>query len=58
MDDVQVICNAHGPMHYRFAFDWWECVGFDGEGCSGQIVYAEDLDRGGNIPGVTIRAAA
>jgi hypothetical protein len=30
---IAVECGIHGPMKYRFPLDWWECVGFDGEGC-------------------------
>jgi hypothetical protein len=29
-------------MHYRPKFNWWERLGFDGEGCDRQLVYAED----------------
>jgi hypothetical protein len=37
-----VECTIHGPMHWRPGPDWWECLGFDGEGCGRQLVYAED----------------
>jgi hypothetical protein len=37
-----VECTIHGPMHYRTKFNWWECLGFDGEGCDRPLVYAED----------------
>lgn len=52
----EVICLTHGPMKHRFALDWWECVGFDGEGCGVQLVYAEDIERSeaSGIPGVKI----
>lgn len=54
-----VRCLAHGPMRYRPALGWWECPGFDGEGCDVQIVYAEDVRRGAGsgIPGVEVEAA-
>jgi hypothetical protein len=53
---VDVECLTHGPMKYRFALDWWECLGFDGEGCDVQIVYAEDVVLGAEsgIPGVRV----
>jgi len=54
---TDVSCDIHGPMRYRFALDWWECVGFDGEGCTVPIVYSEDIfgcDPSG-MPGVTVR---
>lgn len=46
----------HGPMKWRPGLDWWECLGFDGEGCGVQIIYIEDVERcgGGHIPGVRI----
>lgn len=51
-----VECLTHGPMKERFALDWWECPGFDGEGCEVQIVYAEDVTLGedSGIPGVKV----
>lgn len=55
---TEVSCDTHGPMHYRFALDCWECVGFDGEGCSAQRVNSEGVfgcDRDPGIPGVTVR---
>lgn len=54
---MTVICRTHGPMLYRFPLKWWECHGFDGEGCSTQIVYDEDLARGtaSGIPNVEVR---
>lgn len=44
-------------MKYRFSLCWWECVGFDGEGCDAQLVYDEDLTRGAEagIPSVTVQ---
>ena len=52
---MTVICNVHGPMKHRPSLSWWECPGFDGEGCSTQIIYDEDLRRDtSNIPGVTV----
>ena len=50
-----VICNTHGPMKRRE--HWWECPGFDGEGCDSWLT---DGDVAGGIsePGVTaIRTA-
>lgn len=43
-------------MKYRLRPNWWECVGFDGEGCGVQIVYAEDVTLGVNsgIPGIDV----
>jgi hypothetical protein len=38
-------CTIHGPMHWRPGPDWWECLGFDGEGCGTQIFYLEDAHR-------------
>jgi hypothetical protein len=37
-------CPIHGQMHYRFDMDWWECPGWDGEGC-GYRVTAEEWYR-------------
>jgi hypothetical protein len=37
-----VECTIHGLMHWRPGPDWWECLGFDGEGCDRQLVYVED----------------
>jgi hypothetical protein len=53
---TEVICLTHGPMKYRFALDWWECPGFDGEGCNVHLVYQEDVQLGpdSNIPGVRV----
>lgn len=55
---MTVTCDTHGPMKYRFPVAWWECLGFDGEGCGVQIVYLEDAGRavrsGSPIPGVTV----
>ena len=53
---MTVHCDTHGPMRYRVALMWWECPGFDGEGCGVQVVYDEDLARGteAGIPGVTV----
>lgn len=47
-------CNVHGPMRYRPRFHWWECAGFDGEGCplifvTDELVYYAVADP----PGVT-----
>ena len=58
---MTLTCLKHGPMKHRFALDWWECLGFDGEGCDAtMIVYAEDIDLavevGDLFPGVRIDA--
>jgi hypothetical protein len=42
---VTVTCRVHGPMRYRVPLCWWECVGFDGEGCDAPVVRDEDLAR-------------
>ncbi len=54
---MTVTCLTHGPMLRREPLCWWECAGFDGEGCSTQIVYDEDLVRGADagIPNVEVR---
>jgi hypothetical protein len=54
---MTVTCLTHGPMRYRFDTRWHECLGFDGEGCSTQLVYDEDLARGpaSGIPNVEVR---
>jgi hypothetical protein len=54
---AEVRCDQHGPMQHREDTHWWECHGFDGEGCAVQVVYVEDAYRGG-IPGVTIMTTA
>jgi len=57
-----VSCDVHGPMKRREHLCWWECLGFDGEGCDAwltdtdisagisergvQVVYDEDIRRG------------
>lgn len=54
-------CDLHGPMRYRAPLCWWECLGFDGEGCHVMIVYDEDIARGlesGDHAGITIRRDA
>lgn len=53
---MTVSCDVHGPMRRREQLFWWECAGFDGEGCGVQIVYDEDIRRGAGsgIPGVTV----
>lgn len=56
--NVTVTCDTHGPMRYRFTTRWYECPGFDGEGCGVLLVYDEDLARGlatGDRPGITVR---
>ena len=55
-DGAVVVCRVHGLMKYREPFGWWECPGFDGEGCGVQIVYLEDvrLGRNSGIPGVEV----
>jgi len=30
-------CFYHGPMKYRDHLLWFECVGFDGEGCPARL---------------------
>jgi hypothetical protein len=30
---AQPRCPVHGQMHEDFAFFWWVCHGYDGEGC-------------------------
>jgi hypothetical protein len=54
---MTVTCLTHGPMRRRESLCWWECVGFDGEGCGMQVVYDEDLARGtaSGIPNVEVR---
>lgn len=55
---MTVTCLTHGPLKYRFGLKWYECVGFDGEGCEDtMIVYDEDLARGADtgIPNVEVR---
>lgn len=55
-----VNCLVHGPMKWRPGVDWWQCLGFDGEGardCRVMLVYAEDAARWsepGDIPGVEV----
>ncbi len=52
---MTVICNVHGPMKHRPPLGWWECPGFDGEGCPVQIIYDEDLRLDtSNVPDVTV----
>ncbi|HET9118322.1 MAG TPA: hypothetical protein VFN75_09680 [Pseudonocardiaceae bacterium] len=34
-------CDSHGRMQYKVRFMWWECSGFDGEGCPVQFVTDE-----------------
>jgi len=53
---MTVICDVHGPMKRREALLWWECPGWDGEGCPVQLVYDEGLRRvaDAGIPGVTV----
>lgn len=46
-------CATHGPLHYRPLFRWWECVGFDGEGCDTMLLY-DCLRTGTWPPGVVI----
>jgi hypothetical protein len=54
-----VECLTHGPMIYRMGCDWWECVGFDGEGCSVPLVSSEDAAREDHgIPGIRVTRAA
>jgi hypothetical protein len=57
---VTVACDLHGPMKWREGPGWWECFGFDGEGCGVQIVYEEDARLGpaSGIPGVTVLTKA
>lgn len=49
-------CTAHGRMLRRENLFWWECWGFDGEGCPARIVYDDDLKYPGNnsMPGITV----
>ena len=53
-----VKCRMHGPMKHRFELDWWECLGFDGEGprdCGVMIIYAEDIELDtSSIPGIEV----
>lgn len=42
---MTVTCLTHGPMRYRAPLCWWECVGFDGEGCDAPVVRDEYLAR-------------
>ena len=55
---MTVSCDVHGPMRRRPLLYWWECLGFDGEGCGVQVVYDEDLAccEASHIPGVTVSA--
>lgn len=57
---MTVTCRVHGPMRYRTAPHWYECPGYDGEGCEVPVVYAEDaalaLDAGAALPGVEVKA--
>jgi len=48
---LDVRCAIHGPMKHRFAPYWWECVGFDGEGCDSLFTdeAAYDVMHGGPI---------
>jgi hypothetical protein len=53
-----VTCDTHGPMSLRERNHWWQCRGFDGEGCAAGysgIVYSGDAMRG-SVPGVTVGA--
>lgn len=54
---MTVVCRTHGPMQRSELKRWWECHGFDGEGCGTQIVYDEDLHRRADsgIPNVEVR---
>ena len=56
---MTVACDIHGPMKWRERLLWWECPGFDGEGCGVQIVYEEDVRLGpaAGVPGVTVLGA-
>jgi len=50
---VTVSCDVHGPMRRREHLFWWECAGFDGEGC-GAWLTDEDIRRDIAEPGVTV----
>ena len=39
--DITVRCAEHGPMRYREGFSWWDCPGFDGEGCRTKVTALE-----------------
>lgn len=49
---MTVTCRTHGPMKYRPALMWHECVGFDGEGCDAPVVRDEQLARAGVVVSV------
>lgn len=52
---AQVACRVHGPMKFRFDRNWWECPGFDGEGC--RVVRAEEVACGtaSDTPNVEVK---
>lgn len=51
---MTVTCLTHGPMKYRFDTRWYECVGFDGEGCDAPVAREEDLADVVSIPAVEV----
>jgi hypothetical protein len=38
---LDVTCMYHGPMHYRNPMMWYDCIGFDGEGCPAKLTDEE-----------------
>ena len=38
---ASVSCADHGPMRYRAEFGWYDCPGFDGEGCRTKVTTLE-----------------
>jgi hypothetical protein len=47
---VTVICLVHGPMKHNVKMLWWECHGFDGEGCDLNNITDELIRRLDIIP--------
>ena len=41
-------------MRYRAKYCWWECLGFDGEGCALGMLADEIVYYAIAVPGVTI----
>lgn len=47
---MTVICLTHGPMKHHVKKCWWECHGFDGEGCPLSNITDELIKRLDIIP--------
>lgn len=38
---ISLACAKHGPMRFRLNLGWWDCAGFDGEGCAARVTCTE-----------------